>query len=176
MKATIEAELNITTPQLELSTIVDRDYEGNEVTLADKICKSAVSRLAKDASWNGLTVRVHRIRDEEIRRQVGEIVAEAISADVRRTNSFGEPTGDAKTLREVIVEEARAALTKPVDPYDRGRGTLLQKIIREEIGAAFRKELVEVVAEERAKVVAAVRAQAADLIARAVVEGVGGAK
>jgi hypothetical protein len=176
MEAAIKAELNITTPDLDLSMVVDHGHEGEPVTLADKICKSAVSKLAKGSEWNGIRNRVEQIKTEEIRRYVGDLITETVSADVRRTNTFGEPLGEPKTLREVIVEEAKRLINEPADRYNPDRGTVLGKLVRDEVSRAIRVELAEALAAEKAKVVAAIRAQAADLIAQAVSQGIGGVK
>ena len=69
------------------------------------------------------------------------------------------------------MAEAKKLFTERAD-YGRG-STLAQRIVAEAIGSAFTRELAAAIADEKAKVVAAVRAKAAELIADAVKQGVG---
>lgn len=167
----IGAELHVNAPTLDLNASV-----GGGRTLADLIVRSALDRLVKDDPWSTVEDRVQRIRDEEIRDHVKAVIAEVLEGDLRRTNSFGEPVGKPTTLRELIVEEARQILIRRDDSYPRNGETVIGKLVREQVEVAFKKELSGVIAEEKAKVVAAVRESAADLIAKAVTEGIGGAR
>lgn len=162
----IDAALVLKTPTLDLNTQVGSG------TLADLICRQALDKLAKGEPWNNLAKRIEQITTEEIRAHVVDLLKDAITGDIRRTNTYGEPYGEPTTLRAVIGEEAKTALTRSVDGYGQ-RQTVLQKLVREQIEQAMKAELSEAIAEERAKVVAAVRTQAAKLIAEAVTIGVG---
>jgi hypothetical protein len=163
----IDAALVLNTPALDLGATV-----GGQ-TLADVIVRHALDKLAQGDPWNNLAKRVQDITDEEIRAHVADTIREALNGDLRRTNSYGEPYGEPTTLRALIGQEAKTTLTRDSGEYGR-RETVLQKLIREEVGNAFRKELSDVIAKEREKVVAAVREQAGQLIAEAVTKGVGG--
>jgi hypothetical protein len=181
----IAVEINVTVNGLEaidLGTVVNTeayyDHETDERipaqrTLADVIADKVTRKLTAESYYGDLKRRVTAIRDEEIREAIEPIITEAISGEIQKTNSFGEPTGKSTTIRELIMSEARTLLTKSADSYGRGSETVLQKWVREQIAAAFTKELAAVVAQEKEKVVAAVRAKAADLIADAVKQGVG---
>lgn len=151
----------------------DGEREDYEVTVGHLVAEMVTKKLSKDDSWGGVKKRFLTIRDEQIRKAVEPIVAEAISGPIQKTNSYGEPTGKTTSIRELVMAEATALLTKSSDSYSRSGETVLQKFVREQIAAAFTKELAAVVADEKAKVVAAVRAKAADLIAEAVKQGVG---
>lgn len=152
----------------------DGDREEYDVTIGHLVAGKVFAELKKDERWGGIKGRFLEIRDEEIRKAVEPIVAEAIAGPVQQTNLYGEPTGKTTSIRELIVAEASKLLTKSADNYNRGQGeTVLQKFVREQIAVAFTKELAAVVAKEKEKVVAAVRAKAADLIADAVKQGVG---
>jgi hypothetical protein len=172
MNASIQAELNLTVPELDLSTIVDRDDKGTPITLADKICTLVVAELAAEG-WSRLRARVQQITDEEIHRQVTTVVTEAIAAGVRRTNAFGEPVGEVKTLRQLILEEAHAPNT---NPYASDRSTLVERIVREEVKFALHEELPLIVQQEREKIVTAIRESAAEFITRAFVGDASGAR
>ena len=163
---TIGAELHLATPELDLSASGGRDQE------PDLIVNAAVGKLAKNPEWEGIQDRVRRIRDEEIRIHVSGLIEDALTAGLRKTNTYGEPYGEPTTLRTLIGEEVRSALAKAADRYG-SRESIVRKLVREEVDKALRKELSEAIAEEKAKVVAAVRGQAAELIAKAVTEGIG---
>lgn len=166
--------IDLTTP---IETRTRHDEEGDpeeyEVTLGHLIADKVTAALKKDDSWGGIKKRFLEIRDEEIREAVKPIVKDAIERPIVKTNTYGEPTGTTTTLTEVIVAEANKLLSER-DGYGGHRGaTFTQKIANEAVGRAFESELAKVLADEKAKVVAAVRAKAADLIADAVKQGVG---
>ncbi|MEU8035691.1 hypothetical protein [Streptosporangium sp. NPDC049078] len=169
-KVYIDATLNLTTPDLNLDTKVSSNYSGTS-TLAELICRQALDKLAKGPAWDDLAKRVREITTEEIRAHVTALIKDAMTGDLRRTNTYGEPYGEPTTLRTLIAEEAKTALTRPSDRSS--RTTVLQELVRNEVVAAMRAELSTAIADERAKVVAAVRTQAAQLIAEAVTAGVG---
>lgn len=164
----LDAELVLKTPSLSLDTPV-----GGR-TLADLVCRAALNKLAKGPEWDNLNDRVRKITDEEIRAHVTELLKDALTGDLRRTNTYGEPHGEPTTLRTLISEEARRALTALTDNYRGPRETVVGKLVREEVERALKTELVEAIADEKTKVVAAVRAKAGQLIAEAVTKGVGG--
>ena len=163
----IGAELHLNMPELDL----DAPVGGQK--LADVICREALRKLAKGPEWDSLKDRVRAITDEEIRNHVTDAIRDALNGEIRRTNMYGEPQGEPTTLRALIGQEATKALGKDSGGYPH-RETVLQKLIREQVEAALKAELAEAIKEERAKVVAAVREQAGQLIAEAVTKGVGG--
>lgn len=149
----------------------DGDYCTAPLTLGEAVAKHVAEEAMKDDSYRTLRREVLEVRTEEVRRQLEPVVAEAIASPVKRTNQFGEEVGDATTLNALIVKEARELLAKR-DDYGRGN-TLLQRTVRAEVEKALRSELAEVLKEEKEKVVAAVRASAAELISEAVKRGIG---
>jgi hypothetical protein len=106
--------------------------------------------------------RISEIRAEVIRELVTPILEEAVASGVQRTNTFGEPTGPVKPLRDIVLEEARAALTKR-EYHD--RPTFVEKVVREEVQRTIREELQAEIKAEAEKAKAAIRAKAAELIA-----------
>lgn len=153
----------------------DGDYIGTSgKTLADLVAATIATELKKTNEFTTAKKRIFEIRDSEIRERARELVAAAIEQPMRRTDGYGNPVGDPTTLAEVIVAQAHDYLTKRVDDGYRSNGeTVLQKACREAVVKAIGAELSEVIAEEKAKVVAAVRAKAAELIAEAVKQGIG---
>jgi hypothetical protein len=139
--------------------------------VAEKLADKIYSSLTYEARHE-MTKRADRERLAIIKAKVEPIIEAAISGPIRLTNSFGEPTGPETTLNALIVDEAKKAIGGGRTDYGRG-DTLAQRVIKEAVGAALAKELSAAVAAEKEKVVAAVRAKAADLIADAVKQGVG---
>ncbi|MGH3627230.1 MAG: hypothetical protein ACREN2_05715 [Candidatus Dormibacteria bacterium] len=107
--------------------------------------------------------------DEQIFSQVTKQIAEVIANPVQRTNSWGEPTGNAVSVRQHIADEVERQLANKRDNY--GKGTVMADLIKEEVNRALRVDLSKVIAEARDKVVGKVRDQAATLLAEAVKDG-----
>lgn len=172
--------ISVDVSNVDLTTVVgtrrvrddDDGYYDGPMTLGEAVAREIAGELMKDESYPGLRQKVLSLREEEIREQLRPIVTGALEAPVQKTNSFGEPAGEPASLTSLIVKEAQSYLTRRADSYGTGQ-TIVQKFITEAVDRALKKELAEVVADEKAKVVAAVRAKAAELIATAVKEGVG---
>jgi hypothetical protein len=152
--------------------------EGHEepITLADAVVAKLVAQAAEQPDYRTLKKRVAEIRDEEIRAAIAPAIAKAWEAPIVKTNQWGEPTGQPTTLRDLVVDEAKKVLSGWTDrsgSWPRESAPLAQLLVHKMVETELRKELSEVIKEEREKVVAAVRAQAADLIAEAVAKGVG---
>lgn len=174
-------QINVTVDNVDLTTPVgtrpeydsDGDYSGEvPKTLADLVAEKLAARLTKDDQYPRLRELVDRIRTEEIQAAIKPAIEAAIAKPIRKTNSWGESTGQETTLTELVVSEVRNVLEKR-DSYDRAAPTFVQKIIRDEVTRALSQELKEAIAAEKTKVVAAVRAQAAELIAESVRKGIG---
>jgi hypothetical protein len=146
------------------------DEHEEPFTLADAIAEKVAADLRKDNHWPDLKTRVAQIRDEEIREHLRPIVADAVAAPIKRTNVYGEPTGQQVTLIEHIVTEAQAMLNRPVDG-SRSQ-TLVQKLIREQVDRALVAELRAAVTDEKTKVIAAIRNKAAELLTEAIKQGI----
>lgn len=129
-----------------------------------------VDRLVKDRDiYSPLSSTVRNIREELIRQKLEPVIQEALEASIQRTNTYGEACGKTVTLREHIVEESRKILKEVRgDSYDRNRGTLLQRILREQVDSVFKKELLEEINAAKASTRAAVRNEAATVIAETV--------
>lgn len=168
--------INVTVSDLDLKTVIDDDYDDGRVTLADKVAEAIVARVVNDTgAWNSIAARVRDLRDEEVRVQVAPLVAAAIAGPVQRTNDFGEPVGPPKALRDLIVEQVQQQLRKPADQYHTGgpRETWVEKLVREQVEKALREELSATIKVEKDRIVALVRAKAADIMARSLTEGIG---
>ena len=168
-------QINVNVEGLEavdLNTPVVNVETDDPVTLADVIADRAVRTFTYE-DGRELRRRITEIRDEEIRELVKPIVLGAIDSAIQETNRWGEPTGKPTTLRELIAKEAKELLNRPADNYNRNKGTVLEVAVREAVERSIRAELNVVLVDEKTKVVAAVQAQAAELIAEAVKKGLG---
>lgn len=128
----------------------DRDYTTKRLSLVQE-----------------LRDRVNTIRDEEIRVQVKPIIAEALAGQIRKTNAYGEPTGQTTTLREIIGKEAERILArKDGDSY--GHKGTIEALIREQVQTAFVKEMKAEMDKARQEMVAAVREQGSKILAETI--------
>lgn len=173
-------EIKVNVDNVDLGTVIgsriEVDEDGDRVdtggyTIGDAVIGDLVKTLRLCEEYGGLRRRVASIRDEEIRERVKAEIEGVFAQPIARTNTYGEPTGQTTTLTELIVAEANRILTQR-DSYNANR-TLVQKLVADAVGTAMKRELSEAIEAERAKVVAAVRAQAATLIADAVKQGIG---
>ena len=142
---------------------------GNK-TIADLIAGQITDRLVKDSDrWQKLTRKVAEIRNEVIREQVTPAVEEALNGPIHKTNSYGEAVhGQATTLRELIADEARKALTAPADPHSyRDNTTILQKVVRDEVKAALAEQITQTVKEVREQFAGEIGKQVASAVTAA---------
>lgn len=140
-------------------------------TLGDLVAEKLADKMWNETDRYSIAKQAMARRDEVIREKVEPIITEALTGTFRLTNTYGEPTGKETTLTALIVDEAKKVIGGGRDNYGRG-STLAQRIIREEVDAQLKNELSKAVAAEKEKVIAAVRAKAADLIADAVKQGI----
>ncbi len=149
------------------------EYHEEPLTLGEAII-DRVADLLVQTSDRELRLAVNQVRTQEIKDQVAKQVEAALVEPLRQTNTWGEPTGEPTNLRNEILRIASKAVELPARSNSyQAEKSVLQRIISEEVDRVLAKELADVVKAEKEKVVAAVRAKAADLIATAVREGVG---
>lgn len=174
--------LNITITDLSLDTVLGESERYGAMTLADAIVNAAVADITKDEAYRevygGLRKRIGAIRDEEIRARVTVELDEAMRAPIVATNQWGEPVAGkgTTTVRELILAEAKQFFTEKTrtDSYSNTPAlTGAQRVIAALVKEQLTKELTAVFAAEKEKVVAALRATAADLVADAVKKGLG---
>jgi len=172
-------QITVNVSDVDLTTAID-GYSYNDMdpdtrrsrTLADEIVARAALLLVKDDHYKGLKARIAEMRVEEIRRRVSDEVEAGMVEPFRLTTAYGEPKGEPVTMRTMIAEEVKKFFNEKVGDYNR-QATRAATVIKTEVEKALHKELSEVIADEKAKVVAAVRAQAATIIADAVKRGIG---
>lgn len=159
-------DININVDNVDLTDVISRDYDDNPTTLGDRIADKLVKDFAKSDLYRGIAERVRAIRDEEIRRQLTPVLAEAINTPIVKTNTYGEATGATTTLREIIVKEAREHLATRDQSYSaRDTRTVLQKMIHAEVQSAFKAELADAVKEAREAVVTGLGTTVSEMVA-----------
>lgn len=173
-------QINVT--EVDLTSVIgekrtydeDGDYLRTEpMTLGDAVAERIVQALLRTEDFRSIAREAVDIRQDEIRERTRAEVEAALTGPVDLTNHYGERTGRTTTLREEVVRLASEALKVDHRASHARDLTPVQRIIRDEVDRALTNELKAAVDDEKAKVVAAVRAKAADLIATAVKEGVG---
>lgn len=181
---TAAATINVTVDvgELTLATVVGEHrefvaYEGDEydgkggywdtrpATLLDLVVDRLVERFAD----TNLRVAIEKIRDQVVREQVEKTVREVMLEPFQPTTRYGEKQGEPQTLRGVIAEQAEKALTMRVTRdgrmFNTNPETMAEAIVREAVDAAFIKELKAAVEKEKARVVQAMSAEGARVIA-----------
>ena len=164
--------------------VSEDDYEPVPATLESLVLDEAARQLLRQLTagerWNDETTaknelrgRVREITDGEIRARIVPLIDEALAASIRQTNTFGEPTGPATTLRDLILEEVKAAvkeITAPAgrDGYGSRKPSVLADLVAQEVGAAFTKEVKAELDKAKAEVLEAVRAKGAEVLAATV--------
>lgn len=173
----IEIKVDDITLSTVIAEVVDYDEDGDlvssgkEKTVADLVADRIVERLVRDDRYPRLKDRVTEIRDEEIRAAIRPAIEQAVTRPIRKTNSWGEPTGQETTLSEVIVDEARKFMKEPADKYRREDGTVLQKLVRDEVHKAFATEIADAVKQAREMVATQLGDKVSDQITAAVRAG-----
>jgi hypothetical protein len=143
----------------------DDEYEG-PTSLHDEIVGATANLLTKSLR-SEVSKQIDSAVRERVLAEVTEMVRDGlVNGTLQRTDEWGHAKGEAKPLIDIIRETAVDALTKPVaDSFGRNnRETPIQKMITEQVTAAFAKELTEEVNKVRAEVKDAIRNQAAAVI------------
>jgi hypothetical protein len=173
-------EINVSVENVDLNSeiaghIYDEESDSQRHrTLGDAVAYEIANDLKRDQFYGELKKRVNTIRDEEIRKLVSAEITAAMSADIPLTNGYGEQVGKTTTLRELIVAEGRKFFTekrRANGRYDGPTSTAAQDVVAAMVKDALTKELATAVAEEKTRVVEAVRAKGAELIGDAIKQG-----
>lgn len=172
--------LNIDFKDVDLNTEIGEHYDedGDRIggfTLAGAVVQKLVKQAAREEYHQELKRRVETIRDEEIRKAVAPMIAEAITTPFRRTNAYGEAKGEEITIREAIVEAAQRWMNGRSDSYS-GKGTNLEVLIRAQVEAAFKAEIAEAVKAAREAVTAQIGGSISKVVTDAVRDGLKAAR
>lgn len=133
--------IEVTVPEVTLASVVadvtseDEDgythHEGVE-TVGDKVAKIIASNVMQSPEYTSLKERVTGIRTEMIREALGPIILEALQNPIRKTNSWGEPSGGETTLRDVIMDEAKKAWAPSRSGYN-DREKSIEQVVAEQV-------------------------------------------
>ncbi|WP_194923142.1 hypothetical protein [Catenulispora pinisilvae] len=160
-------EFTVNVDSIDLADVIGYNHDDTERTLGDKIAEDIVVRIANGPHWETITTWVEKVRDEMIRTTLAPILAEAMENPTVRTNFLGMPTGDKRTMRELILEHTRDLLNAPIDGRQQN-GTVLEQFIRREIVSTVQAEIIAAVAEVRDRVLAEIGENIPDLVGAAV--------
>lgn len=144
--------ITVSVDEVSLGSVVREDGECSSLTtIGDLVADRLAQRIINDRdAYRPFSHEVTRIRDEEIRKAVAPLIAEALTTPKQQTNTWGESTGPSVTLSEIIVAEARKQLSqKAGDSYSSDRRTIVQKLVADEVTKAFGKVIAEEVAKAR---------------------------
>src|SRR5690606_37843353 len=115
---------------------------------------------------------VREVATEVALEKVVTVIDEVMEAGFRKTNHYGEPTGEPITLREMVVAEVKGQLERPVDRsghkadrYSRESLTYVQFVASKAAQDALKGELGEAVTEAVGEVKGRVRSIVADELA-----------
>lgn len=168
-------DITVSVGDVDLNTKFDDGYDSDGEhrtrTLGSAVAARIFVDVKREEHYGEFRRLVETIRAEEIRKAVAEQVAEAMVAPVQQTNSYGEPIGKATTLREMVVAEAHRFFTAKTGDYNKPHHTDAERAVALMVKDLMAKELAGIIAEEKAKVVAAVQAKAGSIIADAVKAG-----
>jgi hypothetical protein len=150
-------EIKIEVPEITLNSVVgeivryDEDgdaYSDGQATVADKVAQLIKDAVVKSPEYTGLRERVTEIRNHEIREAVKPLIREALERPIRKTNYYGEPTGQETTLSEIIMDEAKKVFSEVKDSY-RDKRPFIQAVVADEVKKAFQKDIQEQVQKAR---------------------------
>lgn len=152
--------------------------EGYDYDRDEEYGGPVVSRLLAGAT-KLLADRFAPIIEQEIRaavqEQVGARVAEVFEQGVRRTDHWGQPTGEPTTVAAMVRDEAEKYLTEQVGDYNR-RQTRAQKLVKEAVDARFATELRKSVDEAKNEALTRVRAAASEIVTETIARAAGVAR
>lgn len=172
--ADVTVSVDLTT-LLRASRLVGYDYNDQPVH-SDSLRTEIIAAAARQVTGQVLDVELKKAIGEEIQRQVAAGVQAALDAEVRPTNEWGEPKGEAKTLRQALTDQAAEQVRKWMKAGDRHSGNEFEKFLQREVDQAVRADLNGALKDARAEVKARIEARAAEAIAEAATAAVRGMK
>lgn len=174
-------DIKITVDDISLSTVVadviSYDDDGDAVpegveTVGDKVAQIIAKEAMRRPEYATLRDRVTEMRKEIIREELRPIITAALHAPLRKTNTYGEPTGATTTLNEMIMEEAAKAWATSKDSYGRDK-TTVQDVIRTEVRAHINEAVAKAVKEAQEAALKAIGDVAASPVIEAVKKALG---
>lgn len=149
---------------LTLDTNVGYDYDDEPISLGDKVIARLVSNLTAKFEAQAQK-QLNAALAVAIEAKATELVDAAIEQPFQKTNTWGEPTGAATSLRELIDAKIKEFLVARVDSYPRnGNQAYIQNLVGNKVAAELEKEFKESIQQGKEQLLAAVKNRAAEVI------------
>ncbi|RJQ07712.1 MAG: hypothetical protein C4551_06245 [Bacillota bacterium] len=124
------------------------------ITIEDRLLESKVVKVAAAQLLEEIREKAHSSAQALVKdrtaKAVDKAIADVLAGPWRRTNTWGEPTGEAITLAELVRER----LNEKAHDYGMSRDkplTVLEKGVQDAVEAALKGELKPLVAEAQTK-------------------------
>jgi len=155
--------------------LLDYDEDTDEARYAPEFERSIVLAAAEKIVKDFASGEIEAAIRDQIQAQVAEAVQSALDGEIQMTDMFGRAQGEAKPLRDMLVDRAGEQLQKWLKASDRySGGSEFDKFLTQQVDRALREDLNEVVKTARAEVKAAMQRAAAKAIADAAASAVKG--
>ncbi len=164
--------------QVNITLDVPEFFTGDpEEALRQAVIKH-VGKIVSDRIEEQVQDQVVAAAMEKATGKIDSVISELLAMPIQPTNEYGEPRGEAKTLRETVIAQATTWLNQPVN--DRGEpcgsssrsvhpdSTRLAWFARRVAGDAVEKELKDAIAAAVTEIRGSVKVRAKDLLADAV--------
>lgn len=145
---------------------VGGDYHEPEfepVSLGEMVVTEIVRQLI-DEVRRDIRDEVRKAVLPTIQAEVAQVVREALTGEIQRTNRWGETEGEPTTLRDLIADDVKAYLAEPAKKWhsdERKNG--FRELLREQVDEVMKRELTDEVKKARAAVAKQVADKAAQL-------------
>lgn len=133
----------------QLLTSVSSDEDGNEVRY-----RSTLGRKIEDAMVAAIK--------EQAEAAAPIVATEILERGVRRSNDYGDMSGDPVPLKTIVAEH----VVKAMSNYGSRRG-IVEEMVRKEVEGQLRGELAQTIADAKAPILEAVRKEAVSAIEKA---------
>lgn len=171
------------TMAIDLSTVVGQhyvqrgedDYGTEPETLGDRVAAVVAEKVYQAGKREDAWPSTSQLYAEAINRAVEERVAAEMNRSVTPTDSYGSPKGAPTTLGEIIDQRIATWLKQPAGDSWNGRGSEsnLQKLINAAVGSALTRDVNGAIESAKVQVTAAVKAQAAQVLAETLTRAAG---
>lgn len=146
-------------------------YGDEEPQFADSLIESIIQAAAAKVSAVLLKDEFRAVLNEAMTEQVGKAVTEALDRPVQRTDEWGTAKGEAKPLREQVIDKANDTVAQWMKlkrgDFGYNRQSSSDKYFHEVVDKAVREDLNSELAKAREAVTARVKAESARLVAEA---------
>lgn len=147
---------------LDLAAFARGYYEDTPDAITNAVAEKITAEIVKD---------VRAAVQDQIRQQAQKIVADTIEAGITPTNHYGEPIGEAKTLRELIADEAAAWMKRSPREFGSRDDKSFYAFLSYAVDQSLRQDLRKTVEAARKEVTARIAAGAGEVFAEAMKRG-----